>query len=145
VALREEVEFTRDYLELERLRLGGRLGDRLEVDGALLGRVVPPYVLQPLVENAVRHAIAPRAAGGVVQVRVEEEAGALRLSVEDDGPGPPGPGAERPGGLGLRLLRDRLEALYRGAASLTVDRSSLGGLRATVRLRGEPWAPEEGE
>jgi signal transduction histidine kinase len=142
VALRDELEFTRDYLALEGLRLGERLRVREAVAEGLLGRVVPPFVLQPLVENAVRHAVAPRAAGGEVALRADEADGALRLVVEDDGPGPTG-AAERPGGLGLRLLRDRLEALYRGGASLTLDRGPMGGLRATLWLRGEPWAPGE--
>jgi hypothetical protein len=151
VALRDELDFTREYLELERLRLGDRLETRFQIDEALLARVVPPFVLQPLVENAVRHAIAPRARGGVVSVRIEEDAGALRILVEDDGAGevaaPPAPGSgggpEKGGGLGLGLLRDRLAALYRGDASLELDRSPLGGVRASVRLAGEPWAPED--
>jgi signal transduction histidine kinase len=156
VALRDELDFTREYLELERLRLGERLTTRFQIDDALLGRVVPAFVLQPLVENAVRHAVAPRAEGGLVSVLVDEEAGALRLCVEDDGSAgeeasaaarvlAAGPGSGPPSGtgLGLRLLRDRLEALYGGGGTLGLDRSPLGGLRALVSLRGEPWAPGE--
>ena len=147
VVLRDELDFTREYLELERLRLGERLEVHLEVDEALLGRVVPPFVLQPLVENAIRHAVAPRARGGVVRIGITGKRDALVLTVEDDGEertaATPRPG--EPSGLGLGLLRDRLEALYQGGASVALDRSTLGGVRATVRLRGEPWSPEEAE
>ena len=147
VALRDELDFTREYLELERLRLGDRLEIHLEADEALLGRVVPPFVLQPLVENAIRHAIAPRARGGAVRIRIAGERDVLELTVEDDGDegtaAPSGPGERT--GLGLGLLRDRLEALYRGGASIALDRSPLGGVRASVRLAGEPWSPEEAE
>jgi len=139
VALREEVEFTREYLELERLRLGERLQARLHVPPSLLGRGVPPFVLQPLVENAVLHAVAPRARGGVVEVRVEEAEGGLRLTVDDDGdaaPRPAGPEPER-SGRGLKLLRERLEALHPGRAAVTLRPSRLGGLRAEVLLPAE--------
>ncbi len=146
VTLREELAFTRDYLALERMRLGDRLETRFAVGDALLSRVVPPFVLQPLVENAVIHAIAPRARGGVLSVRAESEGETLVLQVEDDGSpdSDPASGAPRGSGLGLQLLRDRLDALYRGRSGLVVDRSPLGGVRATVRLVGEPAGGDEG-
>lgn len=145
VALRDELAFTREYLELERLRLGDRLETRFAVDEAPLGRIVPSFVLQPLVENAVIHAISPRARGGIVSIRIGEEAGALLLLVEDDGAGAAGDAAAGTGrgeGIGLALLRDRLDALYGNDGTLRIDRSPLGGLRATVRLVGEPAAHE---
>lgn len=147
VALGDELAFTREYLELERLRLGERLETRFRVDDALLSRVVPPFVLQPLVENAVLHAVAPRARGGVVAVRIEEDADAVLVAVEDDGAAVAGAPRDVPSpgsGLGLALLRDRLDALYGGRATLTLDRSALGGVRATLRLVGEPM-PEDGD
>lgn len=146
VTLREELAFTRDYLELERMRLGDRLETRFAAEDPLLSRVVPPFVLQPLVENAVVHAIAPRARGGIVSIRVEADGETLVLQVEDDGSPDAGPasGDPRGSGLGLRLLRDRLDALYHGRSGLVVDRSPLGGVRATVRLVGEPAGGDEG-
>ena len=97
---------------------------------------MPTFVLQPLVENSIRHAIAPRARGGVVAIAAEEEGGALTLTVEDDGA--PRPESDTPwrddAGVGLRLLRDRLEALYGAAATLELGRSVLGGLRVSIRI-----------
>jgi Histidine kinase len=147
VALREELAFTREYLELERLRLGDRLETRFFVDEGALSCVVPPFVLQPLVENAVLHAIAPRSRGGVVSIRIARDGEALLLQVEDDGSSlDAGRNVDvtRSKGLGLRLLKDRIEALYGRNGTLAVDRSSLGGVRASLRLAGEPSAPEEG-
>jgi signal transduction histidine kinase len=138
VPLREELAFTRDYLELERLRLGERLQTRLQVADALLDHAVPSCVLQPLVENAIRHAIAPRARGGVVAITAHADGGRVELVVEDDGdPGtaaPPDP-SRRGAGVGLALLRERLAALYGERATLAVDRSpALGGWRSAIRL-----------
>jgi hypothetical protein len=147
VALRDELAFTREYLELERLRLGERLERRFFVEEAELSRVVPPFVLQPLVENAVLHAIAPRARGGVVSIRIARDGEALLVQVEDDGSASVSDGGAVPTrgeGLGLALLKSRLDALYGGNGTLTSDRSPLGGRRATLRLVGEPGARGEG-
>ncbi len=146
VLLRDELAFTREYLELERLRLGERLTTRFFIDETQLSRTVPPFVLQPLVENAIVHAIAPRSQGGVLSIHVEETLAWLLLSVEDNGSAvAPGDETKKTNGsgLGLKLLRDRLEVLYRGAASLTLDRSPMGGFRARLRLPGEPPIHEE--
>lgn len=153
VRLREEWTFTERYLALERLRLGERLRVSLDVEEDLLDEIVPAFSLQPLVENAVRHAIAPRADGGSVRVTATRDGGLLRMTVEDDGAGAgPGgasgasgvsaePGAPRSGatrsegsGLGLRLIQERLFALYGDAAMLTTGPSALGGFRAAVTV-----------
>jgi LytS/YehU family sensor histidine kinase len=145
VPLRDELEFTRDYLELERLRLGDRLETRITVPEALLDRTVPSFTLQPLVENSIRHAIAPRSRGGIVSVTVEEVEGTLSLAVEDDGTDAPTPTPlwREEAGVGLRLLRDRLDALYDGGAALELGRSALGGFRAVIRIA--PVAPDRGD
>jgi hypothetical protein len=147
VPLGEELAFARDYLELERLRLGDRLTTEIADCGAWLERPVPSFVLQPLVENAIRHAVAPRARGGTVAIAVREESGGLVLTVDDDGT--PGSAAARaPGeeaGLGLALLRDRLAALYGDGATLLLGRSPAGGFRAEVRLAAEAPRGAAGE
>lgn len=142
VRLREEWDFVERYLALERLRLGERLHVRLTVEDGLLDTVVPAFSLQPLVENAVRHAIAPRAAGGRVEVTASRSGGAVVLAVEDDGGDAPArpDGRAAGAGIGLRLIRDRLSALYGDAARLETGRSPLGGFRAavTVPIGGTP-------
>jgi signal transduction histidine kinase len=132
VTLGEEWEFVRGYLELERLRLGDRLRLRLLAEDTVMDCLVPAFALQPLVENAIRHAIAPRAAGGSLDVVVQDAGDRLLLRVTDDGPGLVDAPSEGQG-LGLRLLRERLDALYGSAARLTL-RSSAGGLAAEIDL-----------
>jgi two-component system LytT family sensor kinase len=137
VRLREEWEFVERYLALERLRLGERLRTRLEVEEDLLDEVVPVFSLQPLVENAVRHAIAPRASGGSIAVRAARDGDTIRLTVDDDGAPARDAGAAAAAGgsgIGLRLIRERLSALYGAAARLETGPSDLGGFRAAVTV-----------
>jgi LytS/YehU family sensor histidine kinase len=145
VLLRDELAFTLEYLELERLRLGERLSTRVRAQEAALDRALPPFVLQPLVENAVLHSISARARGGVVAITLAVEEDVLLVTVDDDGtPGPASGPARRPGsGLGLKLLRDRLEAQYADRGGLEVGPSPLGGTRARLRLEGEPAGADE--
>jgi sensor histidine kinase YesM len=112
----------------------------VEVDPAAAGALVPPMILQPLVENAVRHAVVPRASGGAIGIVAMRENGFLRLGVEDDGPGAnPGAaegssaGSSRPG-LGLANTRERLAELYGASAEVRFGQSSLGGLAVSLRL-----------
>jgi signal transduction histidine kinase len=134
VSLRREWEFTRNYLDLERIRFGDRLGVALEVEDAALDERVPAFVLQPLVENAVRHGVARRGEGGAVRVAVARAGGSLVLSVEDDGPGARPAALSSSPGLGLRSLRRRLEALYGDGARLRIETTPGRGFRATVEL-----------
>lgn len=140
VTLRDELAFTLEYLELERLRLGERLSVRVRAQESALDRAVPPFVLQPLVENAVLHSISARARGGVISIGIGNEGAVLLVTVDDDGtPAPAAAPPRRPGsGLGLKLLRDRLDAHYEGRGTLDVGPSPLGGTRARLRLEGEP-------
>lgn len=130
VPLAEELAITRQYLEIERLRLGDRLRVELAVDGEPQSAEVPPFSLQPLVENAIRHAVAPRAGGGRVTIEIREENGTLHLAVTDDGPA----GEARPGeaGLGHSLLAERLRRLFGERAQLSAQALATGGFRAEV-------------
>ena len=134
VSLRQEWEFTRNYLNLERMRFGDRLRVVAEIEEDALEERVPPFVLQPLVENAVRHGVARRGEGGVVRVSAMRAGGELVLRVEDDGPGARPEWVLDSPGLGLRSLQQRLHALYRGGASLAVDTAPGRGFRASVRV-----------
>jgi LytS/YehU family sensor histidine kinase len=133
VTLREEIDFVRAYLDLERLRLGERLRVELDAPPEALDALVPAFALQTLVENAVRHAIAPRAGGGRLALRARPAGGGLRIEVEDDGRGAPsGPSVDGQG-IGLALLRERLSAIYDGRADLSLIRTE-GGTRAVLDL-----------
>lgn len=134
VILRDEASFVRSYLDLERLRLGDRLRVSFDAPEAALDGLVPAFALQTLVENAIRHAIAPRPEGGTLGVRAERENGRLRVAVEDDGPGVGGAAPGEAPGLGLRLLRERLAALHGGDASLEISSRPAGGTRALLDL-----------
>lgn len=130
VPLREELDFLARYLEIERTRFPDRLRTAVEVPEPLGALLVPSFLLQPLIENAVRHGIAPRTEGGRVVVRGRREGDRLELEVWNDG-APLAP--DRREGIGLAATRERLERLYGSAATLTLDMAD-GGVRARVVL-----------
>lgn len=143
VTLADEWAFVRSYLDIERLRLEDRLQLRLDADPEAMEDLVPPFVLQPLVENAVLHAISPRRNGGRVAIVARRDGDRLRLEVCDDGPGMPASLPTTGAGLGLRLLRERLAMLYAGDASLSLHPVEGGGVRAVIDLpRGREEAFE---
>jgi signal transduction histidine kinase len=136
VPLADELWFLEMYFDIQRARFQGRICIEVDVAPGVDAARVPPLVLQPLVENAVRHAIEPRATGGRIAVRARRERGALVLEVEDDGPGPLPQAGE---GLGLANTRARLKQLYGSAASLALESRPEGGALARVRL---PFRPD---
>jgi LytS/YehU family sensor histidine kinase len=141
VTLRDEWSFVQAYLDLERLRLGDRLRVRFDAAEGTLDRLVPSFALQTLVENAIRHAIAPRAEGGRLAISARRVQGRLQILVEDEGPGAsPGPPGESHG-VGLRLLRERLAALYEDQASLSLY-AAAGGVRAVLEVPDHPFPRE---
>jgi two-component system LytT family sensor kinase len=121
------------YLAIQATRFQRRLTIRREYDRAADDTLVPPMLLQPLVENAIRHGVARRGKGGTVSIATRLESGDVELLVEDDGPGLPSPG-EGPTGIGLANTRLRLERLYGERASLSVGNRPHGGAFARVRL-----------
>jgi hypothetical protein len=135
VALHDERDFVDTYLDLEAIRLGSRLQVVRHLDEPALDQLVPTFSLQPLVENAVRHGIAPRAEGGQITIvaQLSPDRRVLTLEVTNDGRGGEPPESDE-GGLGLRVLRDRLEALYRGSASMTAGPTSDGGYHVVLTL-----------
>jgi signal transduction histidine kinase len=126
------------YLEIMTLRLGKRLSYRLELPDALQQAKVPSMLLQPLVENAIKHGIEPKIGGGSVTVSARRGASGLELVVADTGLGlPPDPDdgpRERGSSYGLVHVRDRLRALYGSRGSLGLERQEPGGTLATVRI-----------
>ena len=134
VALKEELDFLSKYLEIEQTRFRDRLSVELHIDPRALDACVPNMILQPLVENAVRHGIAPRAAGGRIEIRARRAGRMLHVSVRDDGRGLPAEPEQlaTKGGVGLSNTRARLERLYGAAHRFELD--SRPGQGLTVRL-----------
>jgi signal transduction histidine kinase len=134
VPLAREIEFARSYLEIEQVRFPNRLSVEVSVDPRAEQALVPHLVLQPLVENAVRHGIGPKAGPGTVRIEAGLDRGAVRLSVIDDGVGPSVAARSRGAGVGLANVRARLARLYGDRASLECGARPGGGFAALVRL-----------
>jgi two-component system, LytTR family, sensor kinase len=132
-ALSTELQFLERYLAIEQVRFSDRLRPRIEIDPTVAGAAVPRFILQPLVENALRHGIAARADAGALEIAARREGDDLVLTVRDDGPGLR-PGVPPSGGVGLANTRARLAALYGERASLHIANAEGGGVVATVRL-----------
>jgi LytS/YehU family sensor histidine kinase len=134
IRLAEELEMVREYLAIEEARFRDRMRVAVEATRDASQCVVPPLILQPLVENAVRDGVSATSRAGLVTVSATTSDGRVRLTVTDDGPGPNAP-ATRPGaGTGLSNTRERLAQLYGDAASLTVAARPEGGTVVTVDL-----------
>jgi signal transduction histidine kinase len=131
VPLADELKIVADYLEIERTRLGERLAFVIEVPAELARCEVPPLAVQTLVENSVKHAIAPRPGPGRIRVSAAGHGDGVTLAVWDDGPG--FTAADMQAGHGLENLQARLAARFGGAATLSVAREG-GGTLVTVSL-----------
>ncbi|MGH7461526.1 MAG: sensor histidine kinase [Longimicrobiales bacterium] len=132
VPLARELEFVSAYVDIQQIRFHNRLKVSFDIRGTVLSAQVPSLVLQPLVENAIRHGISPRARAGNVWVRVERNADQLILEVEDDGIGlQPGEDAVVRG-IGLANTRARLQQLYGTNQEFVIRSADQGG--ALVRI-----------
>jgi two-component sensor histidine kinase len=136
VSLEEELELVRRYVEIQQVRFGDRLRASIDVEDGLHDVRVPALVVQPLVENALRHGLAPRAAPGRIALSVHRAAaGGVAIDVVDDGVGlPEGWRLSEGPGPGLRNLAARLEGRHGALARLTVTPADGGGVRATILL-----------
>jgi signal transduction histidine kinase len=134
VVLEDEVAFVRNYLALERLRLGERLRLIEDIDSDALELAVPPLLLQPLVENAVRHGLAPRRAGGTIRLTIRADDSALAIEVSDDGAGAEPELWRQASGLGLKAVQRQLHAHFADAARLEIATRPNAGFTAQLRL-----------
>lgn len=137
VLLREELDFLKCYLDIEGIRFYDRLTVRLEIEPQTLSARVPNLILQPIVENAIRHGIAPRSVPGLIEIKSAREGERLRLEVRDDGPGLPlevGSGRLGRRGIGLSNTQNRLRQLYGQDASLEMANDARGGLCVTLEI-----------
>jgi signal transduction histidine kinase len=131
VALRDELAFLHAYLDIERVRFGSRLDARMDVEPGLMDAAVPPLILQPLVENAVRHGLARCSCGGRIEVRARRAGDMLRLEVWNDGPGLGEPATSTSGkGIGLANTRARLAQLFHGRSHFEIRDAAAGVLAA---------------
>jgi two-component system LytT family sensor kinase len=128
--LAKELAFTDAFLAIEQSRLGPRLRIERSIDGEALAVHVPSLILQPLVENAVRHGIAESIEGGTLGLRVERAGQELRLLVEDDGVG----AREVKERVGLGITRARLQQRYGAAAAMIVETAEGAGFRVSIRI-----------
>ena len=134
-ALRDELALVERYLDIQRVRFGDRLRVTLEATPEAATARTPLLIVQPLVENALRHGLAPRVEAGHVGVRAHREGDALVIEVADDGVGlPRGWSLASASGTGLRNLASRLEAEFGANQSLDVEPREAGGARVIVRL-----------
>jgi len=135
VSLKEETEFLRCYLEIEQVRFGDRLALAFELEPQTLSAQVPKLILQPVVENAIQHAIAPRATRGHINIEAKRLNSLLRLEVRDNGAGIPSNG-DLLGieGLGLSNVRARLHQMYGSDFRFELMNARDGGLTVVMEI-----------
>jgi signal transduction histidine kinase len=133
VTLAEEVEYLQRYIDIQQVRFGERLRVSVDIPADLLDAQVPSLLLQPLVENAIKHGVATRVVGGNVRVTGERRAGNVCLSVYNDGPSFP-MDWQTNGGVGLANLRTRLKILHGEDSELLMRRAGEDGVEVVVTL-----------
>jgi sensor histidine kinase YesM len=132
--LEQEMELIRAYMNIYRVRMGDRLGYRIEIPDHLKARPFPPMLIQPLVENAIRHGLEPKVEGGEISILAEEKKGFLRLVVSDNGLGL---NEKSTAGIGLSNIRERLQTLFDGRAQLILEENTPSGLKAILEIPHE--------
>jgi sensor histidine kinase YesM len=137
VTLQQEMQFLSCYLEIERIRFQNRLVTRIDLDEQTLDAKVPNLILQPIVENAIRHGIAPRSTPGLLEIEAKQHNGVLRIQVRDNGPGLSEHRTSEKlfkKGLGLVNTETRLERLYGAAHLFDLSNNPDGGLIVTLEI-----------
>jgi len=132
VPLREELEFAQRYLDIQKVRFAQRLNFSVEVPEELYEAQVPSLILQPMVENAIKHGIARRAQGGAIRIAASRRNGMLTLSVYNDGPGLSA--APAASGIGISNVRTRLQGLYGDQFELRLENRQPHGVEASVSV-----------
>jgi two-component system, LytTR family, sensor kinase len=139
VTLRQELDFLRSYLEIEQTRFQNRLEVKMKVETETLDAKVPNLILQPLVENCIRHVVAPRATKSTIEISAARRNGHLEIIVRDDGQGMSSSGAElKTNGIGLSNTRARLEKLYGSSHKFELSPAPGGGLQAVISIPFHP-------
>jgi two-component system, LytTR family, sensor kinase len=134
VPLGEEVEFAQKYLDIQKVRFAERLQLSVDVPAELYTAQVPALILQPMVENAVKHGIAKRAQGGSIRIAASRSNGMLTLSVSNDGPSLPADWEMARSGIGISNVRTRLKSLYGDSFTLSMRNQEGGGVAVSLSL-----------
>jgi two-component system LytT family sensor kinase len=134
VPLGEELEFTQKYLDIQKVRFAERLQFNVDVPADLFSAQVPSLILQPMVENAVKHGIAKRVLGGSIRIAGSHSNGTLTLTVYNDGPGLPADWDKTKSGIGMSNVRTRLQSLYGTAFELSMQNQEQGGVEVSVSV-----------
>jgi hypothetical protein len=134
VPLGEELEFTQKYLDIQKARFAERLQFSVDVPQELLPAQVPSLILQPMVENAVKHGIARRVQGGAIRITAFRSNGTLTMRVYNDGPSLPVGWEKGQSGIGILNVRTRLQSLYGDRFELSMRNQQPGGVEATVSV-----------
>ena len=145
VTLDRELSILELYVSIEKMRFRERLEVSIDVDPAARDADVPSFLLQPIVENAIKHGIRGQGGRGVVRIRARAEGERLSLRVEDDGPGLARGKTPRPGGIGVRNTRQRLETLYPDAHRFDLANALGGGCLVTIEIPLTREAVKTGE
>jgi two-component system, LytTR family, sensor kinase len=133
VPLKEELEFTRRYLNIQKVRFAERLQFTVDVPEELHDVQVPSLILQPMVENAVKHGISKRVQGGTIRIAASRHGARLTISVYNDGPRL-SDGSETPSGIGMANVRTRLQGLYGEGFEMSMENEAPEGVRVSVSV-----------
>ncbi len=136
ISLRDELSFIDDYLSIEMVRFGDKLRFTKEVDPACLDHMVPSMLLQPIIENSIRHGLASKVAGGTIHVKADRKGDRLLIQVEDDGVGIPEGKLARifEQGIGVNNVNERLKVLYGNTYTMWIDSTVDEGTRTGIEI-----------
>lgn len=134
VPLEEELQFLQKYLDIQQIRFAERLQLSVEIDKEFFSARVPTFILQPIIENALKHGIAARANGGTIRITAIRSNGLLTFRIYNDGPSLPAGWENNQSGLGISNVRTRLQSLYGNSFDLTMQNHAPGGVEVSVSL-----------
>lgn len=143
VSLREELDSAQKYLDIQKARFADRLEFSVDVPGHLLPAQVPALILQPMVENAIKHGIAQRVEGGAIRISASRAHGSITLSVYNDGPCLPADWETTQSGIGLSNVRTRLQTVYGNASHFNMVNEKPGGVLVSISLPFIPLPAED--
>lgn len=134
ISIEEEIQYVKSYLEIEKIRFEDRLTIRYNIDPAIIQMQIPMLLVQPLVENAIKHAVAKQSGNSMIKITVKDgRTGELKIKVSDNGPGQSHSSGELLNqGVGLSNIKARLERLYKGKAQLNIETSKNAGFMVEI-------------